>query len=133
MGMDDFKIEAGKYVPGICFDSKNNIFDIKGDSYPENTTELYTPVFVWLEAYLGSLEKNMEIMFNMELRYFNSSSSQVLTNFFGIMEEYACNGMKVIINWIYDKENEIALEHGEDFQEDAEALVFNLVQKDSNA
>jgi len=80
-GMDDLKIKAEKYVPGLCFDSKNNIFDIKGDSYPENTTELYAPVFVWLKIYLGNLKKNREIIFNIELRYFNSSPSTLSSPF----------------------------------------------------
>ncbi len=127
--MDDLNIRAEKYVPGLCFDSKNNIFDIKGDSYPENTTELYAPVFVWLKIYLGNLKKNREIIFNIELRYFNSSSSQTLADFFDILEEDARKGRKITINWIYDEENEIALECGEDFQEDVETLIFNLVQK----
>lgn len=128
--MDDLKIEAEKYVPGLSFDSKNNIFDIKGDSYPENTAERYAPAFAWLESYLGELEKDKDIVFNMELRYFNSSSSQILTDFFDILEEEARGGRRVVINWIYDEENEVAEEHGEDFQEEMETVIFNLVPKE---
>jgi len=34
-----------------------------------------------------------------------------------------------VINWIYDEENESALEAGEDFMEDFEDLTINLVEK----
>ncbi len=127
--MNDLKIEATKYIPGVSFDSKKNVFDVRGDSYPENTAELYSPVVSWLEKYVEKLENGKDITINMELEYFNSSSSQVLMDIFDILEDEARNGTIVVINWIYDEENEIALEHGECFQEDVEAMTFNLVPK----
>jgi hypothetical protein len=36
---------------------------------------------------------------------------------------------EIEINWIYDEENENALEAGEDFIEDFEDLHINLVKK----
>jgi len=35
----------------------------------------------------------------------------------------------IVVNWIYDAENDTAQEYGEEFKEDLEALIFNLVQK----
>jgi hypothetical protein len=39
-------------------------------------------------------------------------------------------GKNIIVNWIYDAEDDGAEEFGEEFQEDLESLTFNLVQKD---
>lgn len=126
--MDNLKIEPGKYIPGVCFDSETNIFDIKGDSYPENTLEFYAPVFSWIENYLSQLNDE-EVTINLEPGYFNSSSSQILMDMFDILEKESSSGRNVIVNWICDPENEIIMEFGEDFKEDLKALQFNLVQK----
>ena len=64
----------------------------------------------------------------MEIIYFNSSSSKLFFDLFDLLEENNDeNGIE--INWIYDEENESALEAGEDFIEDFENLKINLVQK----
>ena len=128
--MKDLNIEPGKYIPGVCFNSETNTFDIKGDSYPENTLAFYKPVFSWLETYLGELE-NQEITINMEPRYFNSSSSQILMDIFDILEKEASSGRGITINWICDPENEIIMEFGEDFQEELNAVQFNLIEKEA--
>jgi hypothetical protein len=33
------------------------------------------------------------------------------------------------VNWVYEEDDEDALEFGEEFQEDLESVTFNLVQK----
>ena len=39
------------------------------------------------------------------------------------------NNDELVINWIYDEENESALEAGEDFKDDFENLTINFVTK----
>ncbi|MDM8523870.1 DUF1987 domain-containing protein [Desulfococcaceae bacterium HSG8] len=126
--MDNLKINATKCTPEIFSDYENNIFDIRGDSYPEDAKEFYEPVCSWLEEYLGQLE-DRKFAVNMELIYFNSSSAKVLTDIFDMLEE-ANSNENIIINWIYDEDNEDALDIGEEFQEDLESLEFNLVKKE---
>ena len=65
---------------------------------------------------------------NIEMIYFNSSSSKVLMNLFDMLDEKAAAGIKIVINWLYDEENDIALEYGEEFLEDLEDATFNLVR-----
>ena len=50
-------------------------------------------------------------------------------DFFDLVEEAQNNGKTIEINWIYDLENESALEAGEDFKEDFEDLNINLISK----
>ncbi|OQX12297.1 MAG: hypothetical protein BWK80_43875 [Desulfobacteraceae bacterium IS3] len=127
--MNGLKIEATKYIPGVSFDRETNVFDIKGDSYPENTAELYSPVFSWVKKYLDNLTDNQKVTINIELGYFNSSSSQILMDFFDMLEKAARSGRNITVNWIYDEENEISLEHGEEFHDDLKAVTFNLMPK----
>ncbi len=126
--MENFKIEASKYIPEILFDCEANVLHVKGKSYPENTAEFYGPVFTWLEQYLEQLGTQKAVV-NIELIYFNSSSSKVFMDFFDMLDEAVENGKDITLNWIYDEEDETMLEYGEEFMEDLESLTFNLVQK----
>jgi hypothetical protein len=128
--MDNLIIEATKYTPKIHFDCKNNVFEIKGESYPENIGKVYESVFAWLKDYIAQLQ-NQQTVVNIELIYFNSSSSKVLINMFDMFEEaMEDDGKKFVVNWIYDHEDENSLEFGEEFQEDLELIEFNLIGKD---
>jgi len=126
--MENLKIEATKYTPEITFDASQNLLEIKGETYPENTAEFYAPVFTWLEEYIIQLQ-DQEVTLNLEITYFNSSSSKVLMDLFDRFESAFKDGKKITLNWIYDKENESAQEYGEEFQEDLDVLTLNMVTK----
>ncbi len=125
--MDNLFIKATKHTPRIHFDSKKNLLEITGESYPENVTGFYSPVFAWIEQYLA-LPEDRNVTVNIELVYFNSSSSKLLLDFLDMLEESATSGKRITINWIYDEED--SLEFGEELMEDFESIQFNLIQKD---
>lgn len=128
--MDSWKLEATKHTPAINFDPDKNILEFKGECYPENVAEFSTPLFSRLDEYLKNLQDNHTFTVNIELNYFNSSSSKMLMNLFDQLEDEVENkGKHIIVNWIYDAENDTAEEFGEEFQEDIESLTFNLVTK----
>jgi len=122
--MENLHIEETKYTPTISLDTKG-IISMVGKSYPENTFEFYAPVMGWVGEYFKNGNTNLEV--NIEITYFNSSSSKLFFDFFDLLEENNNDG--IVINWIYDEENESALEAGEDFKDDFENLTINLVQK----
>jgi hypothetical protein len=125
--MDNLVIAATKYTPKINLDAESGTMSISGKSYPENTFEFYKPVMEWVNSYFAeSAQPTTKI--NVELIYFNSSSSKLFFDFFDIVQQAAATN-NIEINWIYDAENESALEAGEDFQEDFEDLNFSLVTK----
>lgn len=124
--MENMSLDATQYTPAIRLDT-NGTISIVGKSYPENTFEFYAPMMEWLETYFdgNAVEKTVV---NMEIIYFNSSSSKLFFDFFDLLEDnFKDNNIE--INWIYDKENESAQEAGEDFIEDFETLKINLVAK----
>jgi len=128
MIMDNLYIEQTKSSPEIDFNAKTNVLKIQGESYPENTIRFYVPIINWLEQYSQNI-KNQSVEVNIELIYFNSSSSQILLNIFDLLEKCQQNENQVTVNWIYDEENDSALESGEDFQEELSFITFNLVEK----
>jgi len=125
--MQNLIINATKYTPEIFLNAENGIISMSGKSYPENTFDFYKPVMEWVENYFEINAKEKSII-NMEIIYFNSSSSKLFFDFFDLIEEVSEEHI-VEINWIYDEENESALEAGEDFKEDFVGLTFNLVVK----
>ena len=122
--MENLIIEETKYTPNINLDI-NGTVSIVGKSYPENTFEFYAPVMEWLGTYFE--EGNKKLTLNMEITYFNSSSSKLFFDMFDLLDEN--NSDELVINWIYDEENESALEAGEDFKDDFEDLTINFVTK----
>lgn len=126
--MENLIIAKTTATPGIHFDYASGVLELRGESYPENTAAFYAPVFEWLKNFLNS-GKEAALTVNLEIIYFNSSSSKALMNFFDLLEAAAKAGRKVIVNWIYAKGNEGALEYGEEFKEDLDTLEFNLVEK----
>jgi len=128
--MENLKLEATKDTPEINFDAQQHLIEVRGKSYPENTAEFYSPIFTWMEKYLGQL-KDEEVTVNVDIIYFNSSSSKVLLDFFETLENAASSGGNITVNWFYEEGDEDSLEFGEEFQEDFEALNFKVVQKES--
>lgn len=123
--MEELIIEATKSFPYIHFDHAGNRLEIKGESYPENAAKAYAPMFAWLEEYLMGLQDEM-VRVDLEITYFNSSSSKILMNFFDMLEDAAQAGKKIVVNWYYHEDNETALECGEEFMEDMDLVEFNL-------
>ena len=123
--MEKLHIPATKYTPEILLDPDKGLIEIKGKSYPENTFEFYKPLMEWVEEYFKCCAKD-ETTVNMEIVYFNSSSSKLFFDFFDLLDEYK-DKHKIVVNWIYDEENESAKEAGEDFIEDFEDLDIRLV------
>ena len=119
-------IKNTQLTPSILLDKEKGIIEIKGDSLPENTAEFYKPLMNELKDYFNAPQNKTVV--NLEITYFNSSSSKLFFDFFDLLESKSEKN-DIEINWIYDEENESMEEAGEDFQEDFEDLNFNLVVK----
>ncbi len=128
--MDNLLIAASKSTPEVRFDAGANLLEIIGESYPENASKFYAPVFDWLGEYLGRVPAGTPVVVNLEIIYFNSSSSKALMNIFDLLSQAAADGRQVTVNWRYHTQNESAQECGEEFSEDVEGVVFNLVEID---
>lgn len=124
--MEKFHLAATQYTPEITLDPAGTI-SMVGKSYPENTFEFYKPVMSWIKAYFdGNAAEKTTV--NMEIIYFNSSSSKLFFDFFDLLDE-SKEAHTIEVNWIYEEENESAEEAGEDFVDDFDDLTINLVIK----
>jgi hypothetical protein len=123
--MEKLHIKETKYTPEIVLDPDGKI-SIKGKSYPENTFEFYKPVMEWIEEYFENPKENTQV--DMDIVYFNSSTSKFFFDMFDVFDENK-DKTNLVINWYYEKDNEVAKEAGEDFVEDFEELDIRLVEK----
>ena len=126
--MKNLMIEITESTPEVQFDGFSGILKMRGESFPEDTSAFYAPIFEWLRSYLAE-DNGQPITVNMEIVYFNSSSSKALMNFFDLLDDAVSNGRKIVVNWIYEVGNEASQEYGEEFKEDINSLEFNLIEK----
>lgn len=109
-------IAEGRSTPRILFDEESRQFLIEGQSYPENSNNFYEPVVNWVEKYLD--RDGVEFNLNVRLLYVNTSSTKAMFYLFDILEEAFNKGKTVSVKWMYNTENEMAKETGEDLLED---------------
>ncbi|GAB6189907.1 DUF1987 domain-containing protein [Marinitoga arctica] len=126
--MEKLIIKPTKSTPEIIFDPEKNIFSIKGESYPENSFDFYSPVFEWLENYFNNLDTETQVIFNFDISYLNTSSTKSIMFILDILEDAYENKKNVKINWYYDEDNEFSYEIAENFMEDLN-VPFLLIRK----
>jgi len=113
--MSDLKIEGTPKTPTIEFNSKSGYILIKGRSIPENSVQFYKPLIAALEDYNKDPQPNTNV--DIQLDYFNTSSSKCLLDIFKTLEVIHSRNSEVIVNWCYDEDDDDMLEAGEDYQD----------------
>ena len=106
--MEILTIKETPKTPMVRFDAKG-IIELKGRSIPENAVDFYKPLFAWLEEYVGNAASKTQV--NMQLEYFNTSSSKCILDIFRILKPLQ-EGLT--INWYYDDDD--SLETGNDYE-----------------
>jgi len=111
---DKVSIEGTPKTPTITFDLQKGFLEIKGRSIPENSIEFYKPLTEWLEKYGSKPQTATNV--NIQLEYFNTSSSKCILDVFKKLEGIHKGGSQTVINWYYEQDDEDMLEAGEDYQ-----------------
>ena len=112
--MESLSIEGTNKTPSIKLNPENGVIEIKGRSIPENSIEFYRPIVEWLDEYAKNPNKKTTV--NVQLEYFNTSSSKCILDIFKKLESLKKARNEVIINWYYEEDDEDMLESGEDYE-----------------
>lgn len=123
--MELLNIEGTPKTPTVILNPSTGVIEIKGRSIPENSIEFYRPVVEWLDEYIKNPQPNTVV--NMQLEYFNTSSSKCILDVFKKLEVLKKNQKDVIINWYYEEDDEDMLEAGEDY-ESIIKVPFKMIQ-----
>lgn len=112
--MESLLIEGTAKTPNVKFDGGQGLIEIKGRSIPENSIEFYKPLVDWLDRYAQSPKQTTKV--NIQLEYFNTSSSKCILDVFKKLESIHKSNHEVVINWYYEEDDEDMLEAGEDYE-----------------
>ncbi len=113
--MNKLEIIGSAKTPTVNFEPENGILEMKGRSIPENAIDFFKPIVDWLDEYSKQSKKITQA--NIQLEYFNTSSSKCILDIFKKLESINKQDDKeVIINWYYEEDDEDMLEAGEDYQ-----------------
>lgn len=120
------EIEGTRDTAYILFDKENNVFEIKGNSLPENTNKFFEPIFDWIEHYIQN--PNASTHLNCDLEYFNSSSAKMIYQIFIEFEKLKGLGKDVNISWHYESGDALIEEKGLEYKAILD-VPFTLIEK----
>ena len=123
--MEKIDIPATNRTPSVRFDFAAGHLKIAGESYPEDVTTFYNPLFAALDEWLAD-SGCTACRFDFELIYFNSSSAKAIMMLMEKLDAAAARGVRVDVHWFHDPEDETMEELGEEFGEDLEHATFHL-------
>ncbi|KTS35782.1 DUF1987 domain-containing protein [Pantoea dispersa] len=122
--MQNLIIAATESTPEVNFDFATRQFALRGESWPENAAAFYRPLLDALEQWQPT--DNDAVVVTIALRYFNSSSTKMLFSLFDLFNQLAQRGQRVTLNWLFDAEDDIAEEFGQELALDFTDLQVNL-------
>lgn len=107
--------------PKVVLDPSNGVFEISGESRPEDVRKFYEPILEWIDQYGAFLKTNppsKKVQFNFIFEYFNSSSAKYIMDIMAKLNEIklANKAMDIEICWHYEEMDEDMLEAGQEFQ-----------------
>jgi len=125
--MKQLDIKPTDTTPSVEFDLESSTLTIAGESFPENVTTFYDPILKWIKEYFTDGGNNRKLVLNLNLKYFNTSTSKYLFDIMSELEEtHKDRHADIRVVWCYKKGVEIMYENGEEFAEDFE-LPFEFV------
>jgi hypothetical protein len=125
--MENLRIAATERSPAVDFDFAAGRLSLKGESYPEDASAVFGPIFAALEEFFAATPSG-GVVFDFDLTYFNSSSAKALMNMFQVLDRAAGLGCAVTVNWFFAADDDTMREFGEDFGDDLDHVTFNLVE-----
>jgi hypothetical protein len=121
--MDDLFLCGTVTCPEVDFRFSEHQLVLRGESYPENAAAFYGPLIERLKGYLDRLQ-DTEVTVDVALRYFNSSSTKILFNLFGMLNAAAGAGNCIVVRWHYDQDDDNMLEFGQELKMDFSGIRF---------
>ncbi len=112
--MQKLYIEQTFQTPLVLLDPKNNAFEIRGNSLPNNPYWFYVPVLKWLDEYAE--QSNPESVFVFQLNHQNSSSKKVFQEMLKSLDRIHQSGKKVSLDWHYPEDDEDIFQYGLEFK-----------------
>jgi len=108
------EIKSTRDTPFVLFDPENNVFEINGNSLPENTNHFFDPILAWIDNYIKTPNKTTHLICDFE--YFNSSSAKMIYNIFLELEKINESKNKIHVTWYYEIGDDLIEEKGLEYK-----------------
>jgi hypothetical protein len=128
--MSDFSLQATSRTPAIHLNTADMTLVISGESYPEDVRQFYTTINEQLAVYFTTKPEPLYVA--IKLTYFNSGSARALMELLDQLDEAAEKGVKIIVNWYCDPDDDITREFAEDIAADIRATSVNILDLDGD-
>ena len=128
--MSDFSLQATSRTPAIHLNTADMTLVISGESYPEDVRQFYTTINEQLAVYFTTKPERLDVA--IKLTYFNSGSARALMELLNQLDEAAEKGVKIIVNWYCDPDDDITREFAEDIAADIRATSVNILDLDGD-
>jgi hypothetical protein len=112
----NLSVAATQSTPAIQASWDSGLLQMSGESYPENTYELFSEVIAWVDAFLT--ETALPLRLELHLNYLNTSSIRAMIDVFDRLQMAFDDGRDLAVVWLYDSRNPRSAELGEEFRED---------------
>ncbi|WP_407275261.1 DUF1987 domain-containing protein [Halothiobacillus sp. DCM-1] len=122
--METLHRPATSNTPEVLFDFRNSHLSLRGESYPESAAAFYGEILAQTSAWLDQLH-DARIHVEVQLNYFNSSSTKMLFSLFDRLNQAVEDGNTVVLDWHHDVDDETILEFGLELAEDFPAIEFH--------
>lgn len=124
--MEPLLIEKTFQTPHVLLDADKNIFEIKGNSFPNNALRFYLPILDWFTRYFLSEKK--EIRLHVHINYQNSSSKKMFSEIMKMLDDFYKEGKLIQLDWDYATDDEDLLHSGLNIQQEV-SFPVNLHAK----
>ena len=116
--MDCLNIKSSGWTPEVTFNAEDNKLCIFGRSFPEDVSAFYEPIENWLKKNICECVSGFNL--EVQLDYFNATSSKYLLHIMRIIEDFKknCNvSVSVSVLWKYNANDDDMKEFGLEYQE----------------
>lgn len=113
--MNDINLVGTQSTPAIQTNWTEGWLEMNGDSYPENSYEVFSPVLAWIEAFL---EQKKPLNLKLRLLYLNTSSIKIMMEIFDALQAAFDDSQQISVEWLYENGNQRVAELAEEFKED---------------
>ncbi len=110
--MSYYKKEGTEDTPDILLDADLSIFQMVGNSTPEDVNEVFNPIVKWLEEEGAHIDNCQCKLF---FRYLSTSSHHKVFNILRSLNNMYVAGRKLSVEWAYEKIDDDMLRLGLDF------------------
>ena len=112
----NLSLPGSQSSPSIRADWNAGVVVMSGESYPENSFEIYDQLIQWIDSYLTTAVNSLTL--ELHLNYLNTSSIRFMIDIFDMLEAAHGNNKEVLVQWMYDDRNPRSAELGAEFKED---------------